>query len=174
MTPLNKILIQKGQQLLKKSTPLSLILINRLLPQIVPFNQAHNISIVKMDSQKTYTFLPFKRSNKNHVSTMHACAIATLGEFSAGIMLMREIPLYKYRMVLKELSTDYHFQAKQSLTGIATLPAGFDQEKETLKKNGTLTIPLVTEIFDQEKRLVATTTSLWHLKRWSLTHTGRP
>ena len=173
MNIINKVLIQKGQQLLKNPSTISLKVVNTLLPTIVPFNQSHHIKINSITSNKITTFLPLRRSNKNHVATMHACAIATLGEFTAGILLMREVPLDKYRMILQELSTDYHFQAKEDLFANVTLPAGFADDLKILNETGILSIPLVTSITQQDGKKIATTTTLWHLKQWSLTHTAK-
>lgn len=140
-------------------------LINRFIPILVPFNYGHKISIKKRSKQEVISTLPRIRKNLNHIQTIHACAIATLGEFSAGILLLHHFPLSDYRIIMKTLHSEYHWQARLDLESKALLPS-LEQYQSELVENGVVLIPMEVEIHDLENRLVATVTTHWQIKCW--------
>ena len=145
--------------------------LNRILPLLIPFNFGHKITIHSVNNQQVEARLPLIARNKNHISTIHACAIATLGEFTAGILLLQHFPISNYRMILKQLNTDYNYQAKTNLSSITTIPDDLFKLKQQIDSEGAIFISLKTEIFDTSKNLVATTHSTWQFKKWEDTHT---
>ena len=56
----------------------------------IPFNQAHGLSRYGHWRGLRYGCDRYRRRNFNHIRGIHACAIATIGEYAAGLMLMRQ------------------------------------------------------------------------------------
>ncbi len=99
----------------------NLWIINRVLAKMVPFNAPHGFKIVAVGEDSLTTFAPYKKRNFNHVKGIHACGIATIAEFAAGMMLIREFNVTKYRTIMSKLETTYHYQAKKDLRGVSSI-----------------------------------------------------
>jgi hypothetical protein len=140
-------------------------LINRLIPHLVPFNYGHHISIKSRSYNEVTSHLPKIKRNLNHIKTIHACAIATLGEFSAGILLLHHFPLSENRIIMKKLTAEYHMQAKTNLESIARLPDLKTYQSELLNNHVTF-IPMEVHVYNIKKELVATITTIWQIKSW--------
>ncbi len=173
MHKLKQLTLSRFSNLIQAPSPKLLLIINRLLPMIVPFNQGHRIKIKNIEQTEVQALLPFITKNKNHISTMHACAIATLGEFSAGILLLQYFPLKEYRMILKNLETEYHYQGKTSLHSVTNIPDNLCQLQKEISVNRVILVRLQTKIFDTNNKEIATTESTWQLKKWEDTHNAK-
>ena len=98
---------------------------------------------------------------------MHACAIATIGELSAGLMVMKNFSPRKYRFILKTLNNEYLYQGRTHLLTRCELTQDhLDQIKKDLKENDVVDIELTTEISDKKENLVAKVHSTWQIKSW--------
>lgn len=160
------------EALLKNPTPTKFRIFNGLFPRMVPFNTGMGARLEFLDNNSIKVTLPNKRRNHNHLGTIHACAIATAGEMSAGLLLLRSFPLTQYRLILKELKVTYKYQARLDLRAEATLPAK-SQEKASaeLLDTGTTEQKIKTVITDIEGNHIADITSAWQLKSWDKVRT---
>ena len=148
-------------------SPLKLKVLNPILRQIIPFNKPHKISLVSMDENKAVAEIPYKRSNLNHIGGIHACGIATLGEFCAGMAITKNFPIIKYRPIMKNLSAEYHYQGKTNLKGESLLSENEVQRVKTeLESADRSFIEMQTSVYDKDKNHVATVTTLWQIKSW--------
>ena len=88
----------KPDQLIDKAQNSSFYLrvLNWSLWRIIPFNKPHGIKIQKIESDGIVTTLPYKRKNLNHIKGLHACGMATLAEFTTGLMLLKKLDTSKY------------------------------------------------------------------------------
>lgn len=104
----------KTEQLLYKAqeSPLYLWLLNRILRWVIPFNGPHKFQVLAISSHQITTGLPYRRSNFNHIKGLHACAMATLAEFTTGLLLINILGSKKYRIILQKLDIQYHYQGK--------------------------------------------------------------
>lgn len=161
-------------KLLKKSehSQFQLWLLNRFMLKIIPFNAQHGILITRVTPDSLETYIRFKKRNLNHIRGIHACALATIGEFSSGMLLLHALDMGKYRLILSHLSVDYHYQAKQASKSIAVLP-GWEREAviQTLEKGEPVLREMISTLYDAEERHVATVKTLWQIKPWSLVKT---
>ena len=169
---LKKFGLKKFSHLIEQPSAKMLPVVNKILPYIIPFNQPHKISIISISKNEVKASLPFSTKNKNHISTLHACAIATLGEFTAGILLLQHFPIVKFRMILKKLDSKYHYQGKTQLNSITKSPDNLKQSINTIQISGVGYISLKTDLFDKGNNLVATVLSTWQIKKWEKTHTS--
>lgn len=156
-------LIQKAQQSKKY-----LWLLNRIMNHNVRFNKPHGFQIVKITDEHVQTFAPYHKKNFNHVRGIHACAIATVGELAAGLMLMVHFSPKEYRVIMSNIHIDYHYQAKKDVIATAALSA-IEKENilQTLKQDNKTTHTITTEIKDDDHVLVATVKSTWQIKDWN-------
>lgn len=156
------------QLLTRSSNPISLKVIEKLFINGIPFNKPHGLKFIKIDQQEVAVFLPFKRINKNHIGTMHACAIATLGEFPAGLVLTKNLGSANYRYVMTELKATYDKHANTDLRGVA----GISQKKlntlmSELEQKGVGKVILTTDILNSRSEKVSTVQTTWQIKSWN-------
>lgn len=141
---------------------------NWILNLIVPFNRPHGIRVSAITRSKVTAYLPYKRRNFNHLKGIHACALCTLGEFPAGILLISKFSFKDYRLILADLNAEYHQQARTDLTAVACWPEGLISKEiqNILDNEEHYSLPLKTKITDKEEIEVATITTTWQLKAW--------
>src|SRR3990167_213039 len=109
-------LIQKAE-----NSKLYLWLLNRVMSHAVPFNKPHGFKVIDITFHHVTTFAAYRKKNFNHVRGIHACAIATVGELAAGIVLMYHFSPAQYRFIMSTMQIDYHYQAKKNITAMAAL-----------------------------------------------------
>jgi hypothetical protein len=99
---------------------------------------------------------------------MHACVLALVGEYSAGLMILRNTGLRDYRIILKHMQVTYEKQAKTNTQGIAKLT---DEQinliTNELPQSGEIELVIETQIYNHKKERVAVANTHWHLKSWN-------
>lgn len=142
-------------------------LLNKIMSYAVPFNKPHGFQVSTINSNYIKTFAPYHKKNFNHVKGIHACAIATVGELAAGIMLMYHFSPAEYRFIMSNMEIEYHYQAKKNITATATLT---NEAKaavlNTLKGTEKTSQLIVSEIKDDDQNLIATVKTTWQIKSW--------
>lgn len=166
---MNKKISNLVDQLLSNShKPLTLKLIEKLFISGIPFNKPHGFKFNHIKDDEVEVFLPFKRLNKNHIGTMHACAIATLGEFPAGLVLTKNLGSSKYRYVMTELKASYNKHSNTNLRGVAKLTQKkLNMLLKELEAGGVGKITLITDIINTKDEKVAVIQTEWQVKDWS-------
>lgn len=143
-------------------------LLNFGLARMIPFNKPHGIKIKAIKENEVTTFLPYKRSNFNHIKGLHACVLATLSEFTTGLVLLNSLNADQYRIIMQRMEMDYHYQGKMNVT------ANFKVTEEWLQKN--VMTPLVDnesvvvcceiKTLDIEGNHISTGNVHWQIKNW--------
>jgi acyl-coenzyme A thioesterase PaaI-like protein len=155
-------------KLFRPKNRIELEALDKVMTFAVPFNAPHAFKLLKVTPEEVQIKMPFLFVNKNHVGGMHATAIATLGEYCAGMVLASRLGTKTYRFILSELNTKYFYQGKTTLIGSAQL----DEIKienainELNSPEGKTLIQMMTSIKDKNHKLVAEVTTLWQLKNW--------
>ena len=85
---------------------------------MIPFNKPHGFRIVEIGDYHIKLQLPYKRRNLNHIRGLHACALATLSEFTTGLLLISKLGFDTYRIIYNACEMDYHYQARWMLLPI--------------------------------------------------------
>lgn len=154
-------------KLLANPTSLNLMALDKLLRLGIPFNAPHGFKIKNLDKNAVIISLPNRKLNHNHIGGIHACAMATVGEYCAGMSLLSSFGISKYRLILSELNVKYTYQGRVDLEGIC-YPNQIDVEavKEGLEKEGKYLQPLKTIIRDLNGKEVAEVMTTWQLKNW--------
>lgn len=154
-------------------SPLYLKMLNFGLNRTIPFNKPHGIKILEITGPHIKTFIPYKKRNFNHIRGVHACALATLSEFTTGFLLISRIDSKKYRIIMKSLHMDYFYQAKKHVY------ASFELSDEWLEKNvytpliseDAVLVKCTVETHDDDDNLLAVGEIHWHIKLWEKVRT---
>lgn len=159
-----------SQQLQKaESSAWGLWKLNRLLAMGIPFNRPHRFRVMSVEPSRVCVAAPFRRQNYNHLRGMHACAIATVGELAAGLMLIRHFSDHTYRLILSHLSVEYERQARSQIVSKVVLSTEqLEAARTALSAEGVFTIEMTSDILDASDMLVARVQTRWQLKQWAL------
>ncbi len=149
--------------------------LNFVLLRFIPFNLPHTLKIISISEEKLETALPYKRKNLNHLKGIHACAIATLAEYTSGIFLLQKASSSGYRIIMKSIHVEYHYQAKSSVkASFGMSDEEFERRVSTpLNENGVLLDDFNVEVHDDKGNHIATGTIQWQMKDWSKVRTKR-
>jgi len=153
------------------TSPLKLFLLNQSLAHLIPFNKPHGVKILAVTEEEVLTTLPFSRRNKNHLGGLHACGMAALGEFTAGVLILRNLGFSRYRLIMSELKAEYHYQGKTAAYARAALPKEELHQRivKFLDEGEHADYLSTTEVVDDEQRLLCTVSAQWQIKEWSKT-----
>lgn len=161
--------------LLKKAeqSSFALMLLNIGLKRMIPFNSPHRFKIINVAPASITITAPYIRRNKNHVNGIHACALATLCEYSCGLMLARTFDPKTYRVILKELKVNYQYQAKEEVITNYSLPEStISSIKQTLTTEDAALCTLIVTINDKQGNIICTGEVTWQVKPWNKTRTA--
>ena len=154
-------------KILANPTSFNLLALDKLLRFAIPFNAPHGFKLKRINFEEVIIALPNRKLNHNHLGGIHACAMATVGEYCAGMSLLTSFGISKYRLILSELSVKYTYQGRTDLEGFCS-PTQIDVNKvsEGLASEGKYLQELKTIIRDLNGKEVAVVTTLWQLKDW--------
>jgi hypothetical protein len=162
-----KVVYKLIDKLLAHPTPLNLMALDKLLRLGIPFNAPHGFKIKSLNNDAVIISIPNHKLNHNHLGGIHACAMATVGEYCAGMSLLSSFGINKYRLILCELSVKYTYQGRKELEGICyTDQINVNELKEELEKEGKYLQSLSTIIREINGKEVAQVKTTWQLKEW--------
>jgi len=148
-------------------------MLNSGLNRKVPFNKPHGFKILESGDDHITIYLPYKKANLNHIKGVHACALATLSEFTTGLSLIRKLDDKKYRIILKSLRMEYYYQGKTGITATYTLDDDWLKEMiiNPLKEEESVTVMLEVESHDTKSNHICTGFIEWQVKDWKKVRT---
>ncbi len=154
-------------KLLENPTKLNVMALDKLLTLGIPFNAPHGFKIKTLNDDAVIASLPNRKLNHNHIGGIHACAMATVGEYCAGLSLLRSFGISKYRLIMSELNVTYSYQGRIDLEANCS-PRQIDKEavKLGLETEGKYSQTLKTVIREPNGKEVAVVTTTWQLKNW--------
>jgi acyl-coenzyme A thioesterase PaaI-like protein len=154
-------------RLLSSPTSIELKVLDKILSFMIPFNAPHGFKIHTLDKDQVSIELPYKKINFNHLKGIHACALVTLGEFCAGLSLIKFFSFEQYRPILKSIHSDFHYQAKTSVIGTILIShEQIENVKKRLETEEKVLVPLITTVTDRNQNKIATITTEWQIKKW--------
>jgi acyl-coenzyme A thioesterase PaaI-like protein len=141
---------------------------SRIMQEVIPFNRPHRISVIEISPSGCKVELPYRRRNLNHLGTMHACAMATAGEFVSGLNVIEAFDLSNYRLIMSRLEVEYHRRPEGGCVAESSWSEGaLEVIKSALNDEGVATFSLESKLLDSGLEHVATTTTYWQVKSWS-------
>lgn len=154
-------------KLINNPTSTNLMALNKVLALGIPFNAPHGFKIREISDDNVLITLPNRKLNHNHLGGIHACAMATVGEYCAGMSLLKSFGISKYRLILAELHVKYTYQGRSDLEGVCS-PRQIDRDavSKVLETEGKYLQKLETLIRDKNGKEVAVVTTTWQLKSW--------
>ncbi|MBL3656492.1 DUF4442 domain-containing protein [Fulvivirga sediminis] len=143
-------------------------LLNQGLSRMIPFNKPHGFKVVHIDENSIKTELPFKKRNFNHIKGIHACALATLSEFTTGFLMVSRLDPSKYRIILKTLEMDYHYQGKMKVQASFQIGEKWLEKNvyEPLQSSESTVVVCEVKVFDLENNHISTGRVHWQVKSW--------
>ena len=149
--------------------------LNFLLPWAIPFNRPHGFKVVPMRDGGITVRIPNWRINRNHINGIHACALATAAEMCSGLSLLEQLDPKKYRLIMRSLHMDYHYQAKQNALASCNPLAADVQEKvvRPLQEQDAVDYSSTVMVNDKSGNHLATGTVTWQVKEWGKVRTKR-
>ena len=140
---------------------------SRLMQEVIPFNRPHGISVVDLSPEKCRVYLPCKRRNKNHLGTMHACAIATAAEYVSGLNVVQAFDMNHYRLIMSRIDVDYTRRPEGFCYTESSISSTLmSQINSDLEKEGVSKFSLVSIVTDSKNEKVAEATIHWQVKFW--------
>lgn len=151
-----------------ESSGFYLWILNQGLNRMIPFNKPHGFKVVKINEKSIQAELPFKRRNFNHIKGLHACALATLSEFTTGFLMVSRLDPKKFRIILKTLEMDYHYQGKMKVSATFEITDEWLEKNiyGPLKDNESTVVICEVKIFDEKQNHISTGKVHWQVKSW--------
>ena len=165
---MKKKLTQMVDKLLQNSeNKLSLASLELIMNRFIPFNHPHKFKFIELSDKRTQVRIPYIKNNKNHLGGLHACSIATAGEYAAGLSLIKRFGISKYRLIMGSLRAEYHKQAITDLTSKVSLDqAEVDRILSELKEHNKTEIELCAKLYNDSEECIAEVFTTWQLKNW--------
>lgn len=148
-------------------------LLNVGLDRMIPFNKPHGFKVTSISRYSLQTKIPYKRRNFNHIRGLHACALATLSEFTTGFLLVTILDPSKFRLIMKTLEMEYHYQGKMDAMAEFTISEEWLEEKifTPLKDQEAIMVVCKVQIHDTQDNLLSTGMVHWQVKSWEKVRT---
>ncbi|MEO1051666.1 MAG: DUF4442 domain-containing protein [Bacteroidota bacterium] len=156
-----------------KHSAFHLKLLNVGLARMIPFNKPHRFKIDNIADFSVTTSLPYRRKNLNHIRGLHACALATLSEFTTGVLLISKLDPSKFRIILQRLEVDYHYQGKMNAVASFEISEAWlkDNVYVPLESSESTIIPCEIKINDEQGNHLTTAVVHWQIKAWDKVRT---
>lgn len=156
-----------------RTSSLHLSLLNLALNRIVPFNKPHGFRIIEIGDDHIITLIPYRKRNLNHIKGLHACALATLSEFTTGLLLLTRLDGSKYRLIMQRLEMDYHYQGKMDAMATYSITKETIRQQilEPLETGDSVVIVCEVKIHDREGNHLTTGRVHWQVKDWGKVRT---
>ncbi len=148
-------------------------LLNRGMDRMIPFNKPHGFQVMEISPHHLRTRIPYKRRNFNHIRGLHACALATLSEFTTGFLLVTNLDARKYRLIMQRLEMDYHYQGKMDAFAEFRISEEWLEEKiyAPLENADAVVVVCTVKIIDAKNNELTTGRVHWQVKSWEKVRT---
>lgn len=130
-------------------------ILSRLLGFAAPYSGSIGANIIHLDQGSATVSLPDRRKVRNHLNSIHALALANLGEMTANLALITLCPP-NGRFIVTRMETDYVKKARGELLCTCDIPT--DLPWETVERTAA-----TATIVDGENDVVTTVTIYWKL-----------
>lgn len=143
------------------SEKIQLQILDRVLNWRIPFNSGLGIRLKELSPKTCIIETSPRRRQKNHVNGAHACFLALMAEYPAGLLLAQHFGIDRYRLIISELKMSYSKQGRGALIAYSKLeqdvPAAIQEEHF---------VKMVTEIRNSANEPVARGETVWQIKPW--------
>lgn len=128
---------------------------SRLVGLFVPYAGTLRADVLEMAEGSAVVSMPDRRAVRNHLNSIHALALANLGELTANLALLTLCPPHG-RFIVTRLEVDYVKKARGALTCTCDVPA--DLPWSTIERTAA-----TAHLTDAQGDLVTRVTVYWKL-----------
>ena len=141
-------------------------LVRAQLEKTVPFATFIGVKMGEISEGRASAKLDQRDEVSNHIGSMHAGAMFTLGEAASGAALAGTLldRLMAVRPVAAKAEIQYLAIAKGTLTATGVTTKSASDIKNSLDETGKTQFDVVVDITDETGKTVATMTVVWHVK----------
>ncbi len=138
-------------------------LFHLFIKRLIPYTGALGAEVVELSRGKAVVQLKDRRSVRNHLSSVHAMALANLAEFSTGLAVICSLPA-GMRGILKGFQIDYLKKSRGTLTAISEFSSEihFDNKSDSDAKHD---IDVKGYILNSDQEKVAEVKALWRISK---------
>ncbi|MEW5850327.1 MAG: YiiD C-terminal domain-containing protein [Myxococcota bacterium] len=141
--------------------------LDRALWQVVPFNASVKPRVIKLSEDEVVTEVALRRAVANHLGSMHAAVLVTVGEYAQGLLILANAGKLGAEIIIQRLSIEYTAKAKGTVQARCTLPPNFREHvAEALARGENPSVTLESVLTDKKTgQQVAVFTGLWRARR---------
>ena len=155
-----------------KSPELSRSVAMFFLSWLSPFNAHLKAKMLEWSDNSCTILVKRRRLVRNHVKSIHAGALFTLGETCAGLVIVRNFPFGQFRPLMSDVKVNYSKQARGDVTGTCTIsPETIARMKAEIERDEVPFADVLTEIRNTEGEVICAVTTTWQVKQWGLVRT---
>jgi acyl-coenzyme A thioesterase PaaI-like protein len=136
------------------SVPGGKTLFNMFMKKFVPYTGSLGSEIHSLSPGRAEIHLKDRRSVRNHLNSVHAMALANLGEYATGMAIMSALPP-GMRGILLSFEIEYLKKARGDLRAHAE----YTKEISTTKQD----LEVIGEILDSSGQLVTKVKAIWRV-----------
>lgn len=142
-------------------------LLDRLLWRYIPFNKKHRLKIAELKPGFAKVVLPYTTNNLNHLKGLHACALATLAEYTSGLAILG-ICGSDFRIIMRSMNVVYEKQGRSDAFAVFRISATeLEQKSSDAKKTGDpIWINAEVPVMDVNGEKLCVAHVEWQLKQW--------
>jgi len=129
-------------------------LFSKLFGFMVPYSGSVRPRIRVLGPGHAEVEIPDRRSNRQHLGSVHAIALMNLAEITSGLAMWAGLPS-TVRGIVTTLSMTYHKKARGTIRAVSHVTVPIVSEDRDFE--------VIAECFDREGALVATGTVRWRL-----------
>ncbi len=145
------------------------------LSNLSPFNRHLKAKMLEWNDNKCVIEVKRRRRVRNHVGSVHAGALFTLGETCAGLVIIRNFPFGKFRPLMSDVRVTYSKQARGDVVGECVIsPPDILRMHEDIARDEVPSIEVVTNIYNSDKEIIAVVTTVWQVKPWGMVRKPQP
>ncbi len=134
-----------------------------------PFNRHLRARLLDWTPEKAVIAVKRRRRIRNHVGSIHAGALFTLGETCAGLVIIRNFPFGGFRPLMSDVRVTYSKQARGDVIGECSVhPDAIAKMREVIASGEVPSIEMVTNILNTDHEIIAVVTTQWQVKPWQL------
>ena len=129
---------------------------SKLVGQMVPYTGTISPYVLEFGQGKAKVQIEDRRGIRNHLRSIHALALANVGEFSTGLSVISVLP-EDGEMILTKIEVEYLKKARGTLIAEATCPTNQFKNGEDLN--------VTSEIKNEKQELVCKVVATWRIRR---------
>jgi acyl-coenzyme A thioesterase PaaI-like protein len=129
---------------------------SRLVGFAIPYTGTIHSTVDVLEKGYAEVVMRDRRGVRNHLRSVHAIALANIGEFSTGLSVTTSMP-EGARAILKSIHVEYLKKARGTLRAKARCPVTFPAYGQLVQTS----VPVIGEIFDASGECVSRVTAEW-------------